>query len=139
MNATETEFLLLARRWKDTEAKVAALFANHEESASSEPLARGLSFVVRGRVVHIDEELSVLVISAQESGMVSLGFQGASFDFGTRSDLEPSLDELLPATGEVSEVVTILLPSGLSVICLGYAVEREGAEDAGAGRIHGRV
>jgi hypothetical protein len=72
-------------------SKVAALFASLADTASSEPLARGLSFVVRGRVVHIDEELSVRVISAQESGMVSLGFQGASFDFGTRRDLEPSL------------------------------------------------
>lgn len=87
MNATLAEFLLLAKRWMDSGANVAALFVSRSQPISLEPLAGAISFVVRGRVMHIDSHLSLLVISASESGMVSLGFEGAAFDFGTRQDL----------------------------------------------------
>ncbi len=103
----------MAKRWKDSAANVVVLLVNHGLAGSSEPLAGASSITLHGEMMHVDEELSLLVISAGTAGMVSVGFEGAVFDIGTRADLNPVFEDVLAKTDDVAEVVTILLPSGL--------------------------
>jgi hypothetical protein len=114
MIASKDEFLLLLTKWKNSSAKVCVCFVNGGSSTPN-PLSSAFIVEVSGEIVGADPNDLYFVIGSKETGLVSVGFDGAQFMFETDTDLDPQFAAFVSASAKVDEMVSILLSSGLKL------------------------
>ncbi len=119
MIVSKEEFLLLLTNWTNSSAKVTVLLV-HSGTPSSDPLATAFMGVLSGEIARVDESVPLFVVKVGETGMISVGFEGAIFQFKTALDLEASFAGMLAGSGEIDELVTLQLPSGIGVCCVTF-------------------
>lgn len=127
MVSSKEEFLLLARNWQNASATVGISIAFGGET-SVNPLASAFVLKLNASVAEVNEAASNIAFSVGNTGFLSFGFEGATFNFGTSEDAPSILSSLLDAeTEEVEESFTVGLKSGLVVTFLKFRPLSSGA------------
>jgi hypothetical protein len=119
MIVSREDFLLLVQNWKNSSARV-RVFVVHEGSPSSDPLGGVFMGALLGEVTGVDSSASFFVVAVGEAGFISVGFSAAEFHFQTLSDLAPGFAEMVADSGEVDELITLALPSGIRLSCMTF-------------------
>jgi hypothetical protein len=114
MITSRDEFLLLLTKWKNSSATVSAFLVLGGKTTEN-PLSSALILELPASITGFDGEVSFLVLGNGETGLLSVGFEGAEFHFETAADLDPSFSAFLPESVEVDEMITLVLPTGLKL------------------------
>jgi hypothetical protein len=76
------------------------------------PLSTALIFQIRGTVATVDEAGAFFALSVGKNGLVSVGYEGAFFNFSNSFETD-GLGELIAPAQSLDEVVSIGRPDGL--------------------------
>jgi hypothetical protein len=117
MIVSRDEFLLLMQKWKNSSAQLRLLFISGGKTGR--PLSSALIVKLSARISGIDADESFLACSVGPDGIISVGFEGASFDFGTPTDSTVAgINEV--EEREIDEAVSVGLTCGIVVVFLSF-------------------
>lgn len=118
MIVSRDEFLLLAQKWINSSAQL-RLVTVFGGKTSDDPLSSAVIVKLSAQISGLDVEASMLTCSIGEDGVISIGFEGAYFDFGTSLDSKVAALSVVDGQ-EIDEAVTVCLTSGLNFSFLSF-------------------
>ena len=107
------EFLLIVQKWINSSTRLRLTFIFGGKT-SPDPLSSALIVNLSAKILGVDVFTSYLSCSTAEDGLISVGFEGAYFNFGTTMDPTVSALSVVDAQ-EIDEAVTVCLTCGLNV------------------------
>ena len=119
MIASRDEFLLLAQKWINSSTQLRLVFILGGKT-SDDPISSALTVKLSAQISGLDVNMSLLACSAGEDGIISIGFEGASFNFGTAMDSTVAGMAIAADGQEIDEAVTVCLSCGLNVSFLSF-------------------
>ena len=121
MIVTKEEFLSLLTHWQTYSTRLALLFAQGTFPDSPFLLGSSVVVIALGTVTLIDQEHGFFAITSPDSGTISVGFDRASFEFGTSAALSRECADLLAQTGPIDQIVTVALSPGIKIFCATFS------------------
>jgi hypothetical protein len=118
MIVSRDEFLLLAQKWINSSAQLRLVIAFGGKT-SADPISSALIVKLSARILDLDVDASMLTCSIGEDGLISIGFEGGYFDFGTSMDSTVAALSVVDGQ-EIDEAVTVCLACGLNVAFLSF-------------------
>lgn len=110
MVSSKQEFVLLLNKWRDGNAEVGLTFKT--DATSEMPLSTALIFRLRGKIATISDAQSFFALDVGNQGLISIGFEGAWFNFETSFNVPPSsVHTITDSSGEIDELVTLVASS----------------------------